>query len=535
MIAALVEEAAVRVGPDTTAVVGLAVDPAASPEQLTYRQLLDRSAALAAELHRRGISRGATIAVWLPNVPEWAVVELAAARLGCRVAPVNTRYRAAEVRHVLDATKAEAIVAPVGFLDIDPTSVLDGWSGLVLTVLFADGDAPQRGIPMAELTETAGAVPDVPVDALAEVALNMFVTSGTTSSPKVVVHAQHSIAIRFQAAANRFEVGPGDAMMCALPLCGVWGLGSMLVTLLAGATAVLLPIFDADRVAAAIGEHGVTHMHGGDDMIRAVLSSARLEPGRCTRWRSVTFGNFSGRPPGDLLRTAERVPGLRVAAAYGSSEALCLVAACPASAPAARRLLAGGPLTDDCTDVMIVDPDEGNPIPAGSAGELLVRGPTIMRGYLDNPEATGVAITPDGWLRTGDLAELTDDGWLVFHGRLRDSLRLRGFLVDPAEIEECLLGLPGVAAAQVVGARTPAGSGEVAVAFVQAEPGVVLDPDLLRSGCAGRIAAYKVPERAIIVDAFATVEGANGTKVRRVELRRMAEEALVTVAREEPC
>lgn len=533
-LVAHVAAAADRVGADTPALIGLPADAAAAPARLTYRELLERSKAVAAELHRRGVGRGDAVAVWLPNVPEWLVVELAAARLGCRVVPVNTRYREAEIRHVLTASHARAVVAPLGFLAIDPRAMLGDWTGLVLTVRVGDGGAaPDGAVPLESLTEP-GDFPEAGADA-AEEPLNLFVTSGTSASPKIVVHAQSSLVTRLGAAAERFDIRPGDVMLCALPLCGVWGLGATVSTLLAGGTVVMLPTFDPDRVAEVIGEYGVTHMHGGDDMLLAVLSSSRLDAERCGRWRSATFGNFSGRPPGDLFRAGERLPGLRIAGAYGSSEAICFVAAWPASAPYERRVLGGGPLTDDETRAVVVDPADGTELPPGTPGELRLGGGTILRGYLDNPEATRENITSDGWLRTGDLAEITEDGAIVFHGRLKDSLRLRGFLVDPAEIEECLLALPGVEAAQVVGATPPDGRGEVAVAFVRAEPGAEPDPERLRAECRGRMAAYKVPERVIVLDAFPTVDGPNGSKVRRVELRRMAADALAASGQEAAC
>jgi fatty-acyl-CoA synthase len=175
-------------------------------------------------------------------------------------------------------------------------------------------------------------------------------------------------------------------------------------------------------------------------------------------------------------------------------------------------------------EVRVVDPDTGEPLPHERPGELQVRGYNVMGGYLGNPEATAAALTPDGWFRTGDLGSTREHGFL-FTSRLRDSLRLRGYLVDPAEIEEYLAGHGAVAAAQVVGVQQP-GRGDVAVAFVRRGPGPGVSEAELLTWCRRGLAGYKVPERIVLVEDFPMTHGPNGAKVQKVALRGMAEALL---------
>ncbi len=187
--------------------------------------------------------------------------------------------------------------------------------------------------------------------------------------------------------------------------------------------------------------------------------------------------------------------------------------------PIDRRSPAGGmPISPDI-QIRVVEPVTGADLVDEQPGELQVRGPNVLRGYLNNPEATAGAFTDDGWFRTGDLA-MARAGGFVFLARLKDTLRLRGYLVDPAEIEEYLASNPAVAGAQVVG--VPGAAGEQAVAFVRPTPGAAPAEAELIDYCRGHIADYKVPARIVVLDEFPTVQSPNGTKIQKARLREMA-------------
>jgi fatty-acyl-CoA synthase len=196
-----------------------------------------------------------------------------------------------------------------------------------------------------------------------------------------------------------------------------------------------------------------------------------------------------------------------------------LLARWPSALAVGERARAGGIAVGPELEVRVIDPDSGTERAIGQDGELCFRGPAVLACYLGDPAATDAALAPDGWFRSGDLGRLTRDGGFEYLARLGDSLRLRGFLVDPAEIERIIELHPAVDVAQVVGVERDA-VGHVAVAFVRVvEP---LTVDALRTHCASRIAAFKVPAAFVFVEEFPTVAGPNGVKIRKRELRDLA-------------
>jgi fatty-acyl-CoA synthase len=229
--------------------------------------------------------------------------------------------------------------------------------------------------------------------------------------------------------------------------------------------------------------------------------------------------NFAGLAA-QVVARAEQV-GVNVTGLYGSSECFALMAAWSArDSPAVRAQAGGVPITPEI-EVRVADPASGEVLAPEQPGELQLRGYNVLREYLHNPEATAAAFTPDGWFRSGDLGGTRPEGGFVFTARLKDSLRLRGYLVDPAEIEEYLAQHPAVAAAQVVGVER-AGEGDVAVAFVRLAPGQASSEADLVDHCARGLAAYKVPRRIAFVDEFPTVDGPNGVKIQKTRLRELA-------------
>ncbi|WP_166875079.1 AMP-binding protein [Salinibacterium sp. ZJ450] len=536
MVRGLVEAIAAtaeRVGAGTTAVSTLDAAGGAS-HVLTYRQLLEESERVAAGFAELGLRVGDTIAVFLPNVSQWLVTELAAARAGLIVAPINTKYRSSEVARILSVNPVRAAVVATGFLGLDLAGILDA-------ALADQADRDQvrvievplghpTGRPGVILFEELGAQrqPRVPAPLDPDRPLNLLFSSGTTSSPKTVAHGQRSLMTRLGAAGERLDIHPGDVVLCALPICGAWGLSISLATLVAGAGLLLAPTFNGDVIARAVGDHRVTHFHGGDDMVRSILDSPELNPARAAAWRSATFGNFSGKDTADLVSPRPGLVHLEVSGAYGSSEALPFIAVDPPGAPPAHRASAGGPLVDRMTEARVVDPDTGSVCAEGASGELLLRGTVVAKEYVGNPAATADAFDDEGWFHTGDLAQITAEGRVVFLGRLRDSLRIRGFLVDPGEIEEFLTSVPGVAAAQVVGVLSPP-HGDVPVAFIvrsnhDAEDGL---EERVLAACRAGLAAFKAPVAVIVVESFPSVDGPNGPKVKRQDLQEMAR-AVVT-------
>jgi fatty-acyl-CoA synthase len=298
-------------------------------------------------------------------------------------------------------------------------------------------------------------------------------------------------------------------MACVLPLSGVFGSSAALAAVAGGAACLLEPVFDEARVVEDLARHGVTHLVAGDDMLVRLRTAWRESRADLSAWRWAGVADFVGKVP-ELAEWAGREFGTVFAGVYGSSELMALTAIRPYSDALPRRHSPGGRLVHPAMEVR-VDPDRG---------ELQFRGPSVVDDYLGDPAARARNLTADGWFRTGDLGGVAEDGSVEFTCRLGDVLRLRGFLVDPAEIERRLLAHPAVQVARVVG--VPAADGETrAVAFV-----VATAPADLRAWCAETLARFKVPEVVRVLDEMPTTSGTNGTKIRTATLREWAREEI---------
>lgn len=486
---------------------------------LTFAGLARESRRVAAGLRAVGLQRGDVLAVWLPNVHEWLVLEYACARLGLLMLAINTRYRTAALAPLLAVSRARVLVLAPGFLGVDfqamARAVAPGLS-LITVRGVAEGAEPYE-----RLREHG----EVQADAAASDLLNVFPTSGTTASPKLAAHDQAGIARHAQSVAAATQLGRGDVMLMSLPLCGVFGFNGAMAALAAGATLVLQVVFDADEAARLLADQRVTHFYGPDSLLQAVIASPAFDGGAVRSWRWGGYANFTAGGPLALIQDAETKAGVRLVGLYGSSECFGLMSAWRQDDDMQTQAQAGGFPVSQEIQVRAGEPDSGVPLAPGERGELQVRGYNVMREYLGNPQATEAAFAPGGWFRTGDLGYVNPDGSFVFLARLKDSLRLSGYLVDPAEVEEHLLRHPAVSLAQVVGVRSETG-GDVPVAFVQIAPGATIREEDLLAYCRQGIAGYKVPRKICFLDALPVVAGPNGVKIHRQHLRETAAELL---------
>jgi fatty-acyl-CoA synthase len=456
---------------------------------ITFAELEARAAAVAGGLDAMGIGAGDRVALWLPNCPEWLELHFALARLGALTVAVNTRFRAHEVEDVLVRSEAAAVALWPGFKDVDFEGILAGI------------DAPARQIRVGgEEYERLAAHAPAGDRSWPDAWCVAFTSSGTTGRPKLVVHAQRGVVAHARAVADGFGYRePGTVVLGMLPLCGVFGYDSALGALAGGAAVVQQAVFGGDEAAALAARHGATHANGSDGMAMRLLAA-----GPPLSLREIGFAAFDG-PARRVVDVADAC-GITAYMCYGSTEVQALLAHAPADGSPERRALAGGrPVSPETT------------VRVGDDGELEVRGPSVMAGYLDDDAAP--AFTADGFVRTGDLGELTDDGFL-FSSRRGDVLRLGGFLVNPQEIEDFLLEDEAIAAASVVAAEHD--GAPRAVAFVVGEA----DETRTIERCRAQLASYKVPRRVLVLDELPTTDGPNGRKVQRAQLRRRAAEAL---------
>ena len=482
------------------------VDPGG--EVVSFAALEARVARVAGGLQALGLGRGDRVAVLLPTGILPVELFLAAAQLGAITVGINTRYRTEDLGHLLSRARPRLLISAVSFLGIDfPAVVAAALEGRPQPpqVVWVDEARALRDYA-GGVTEDRARPSDLAI---------AFTTSGTTGRPRLAAHDHTTTLRHLEAAARSMQVDPEATGLVVLPFCGTFGFVSVFMLLAGGGRAVVADHFDPARAAELIEEYGVTHFNGSDDMLLAVLDCAR--PGGLRSWGHGLAAEFTGR----ALEAVSRAEGVGAAltGGYGSSETFAILARQSTSAPVAMRARNGGMPVDPATEVRAVDIVTGTVAAPGEDGELHIRGPSVLAGYLDGDRATPASITDDGWLATGDLGRVEPDGGFVYLGRLGDALRLSGFLTDPAEIEQHLMRHPGVRGAQVVGASPP-GAGEVAVAFVVV--GDDVDEATLVGHCRSGLANYKVPRRVVILDAFPVVDGANGVKIKKAELRERA-------------
>ncbi len=493
----------------------------------SYGELLDRSRRAASALAALGVGRGDKVALWLPNVPAWLVLYFALGRLGAVGVAVNTRFRALEVADILARSGAKALAMWPGFKDIDFAGLLaeigeDALAGLERVLVHDEGEAPVpervAGKPVTAVRALFEASPLADDRAAPGDPCNIFTTSGTTSKPKFVLHGQQPVTRHARDCVSAFGWDrPGAVSYQATPLCGVFGFSTMMATLAAGAPNVLTPLFTPGAAADAVRRHRVTHFMGTDDMYAGMLALCE-EPEPFPSLRLCGYALFNPTLEDFEAKTLAR--GVPLIGLYGMSEVGALMAVQKIDAPLEDRLAGGGyPVAPEAV-VRVRNVETGELCPPGVSGEVEMRCPSLFLRYEDNPEATAAAMTKDGFLRTGDAGRMRADGSFIYEARMGDTLRLAGFLTAPSEIEAHIETHPSVAGCQVVGVATP--RGPRAFAFVR--PAITAyDETALLAWCRETMANYKVPVRAVPIDAFPVTHSANGTKIQKAELRRMAE------------
>jgi len=471
--------------------------------------LLSRQATRA--LADLGVGPGDRVGLWLPNGPMWLALLMACARRGAVAVSLNTRYRSADVGDIVRRAGCSVLALWPGFKGIDFAGILaavpaEDLAG-VRAVLTCGGGDPLPGRARLDWI-TVEALEPLDEDLSApEAPVAIFTTSGTTSRPKLVLHDQRTLVRHARAVARAHGFGAGPSLQ-ALPFCGIFGFCQILAAQAAGVDSIVPTHFEAAAVADLALRHQPTHCYASDEMAHAFLAAL---PGRLDSLRLLGFARFSPALA-DLADLAE-AKGVGLRGLYGISEVQALFALQP---PGPRALAAGGVPVHPEAEVRARGPDSGALLPHGVPGALEIRAPSLFLRYDGDTEATAEAFTEDGFFRTGDLAETTEDGGFIFHTRLGGVVRLGGFLVAPAEIERHIEDLEGVEACVVVAA--PKGDRLLPVAFLR---GTATEAAVI-AHCKGALAGYKVPARAVTVEDFPTTAGPNGLKVQRHVLRQRA-------------
>ncbi len=507
---------------------GLALVSRAQDVRLSWRELAERTEALARGLLGIGIEKGDRVGIWSPTCVEWTVLQFAAARVGAILVNVNPAYRPSELAYALRQSGVRVLVTARQFKTSDYLDMVaevraelpalervvvigsdrvPGADDLLLHELIAAG----RDIDIARLTEREARLdPDDPI--------NIQYTSGTTGNPKGATLTHHNILNNARSVADVLGYTHNDRVCIPVPLYHCFGMGlGTLGCVAAGATMVYpAESFAADPTLDAIAEERCTSIYGVPTMFIAMLESPRFGD---LDLSSLRTGIMAGAPcPIEVMkRVVTDMHAQEMTIAYGMTETAPVSTMTRRSDDVDRRTSTVGTALPH-VEVKIVDPVTGATVPTGMPGELCSRGYLVMAGYWEDVVATDAAIDHGGWMHTGDLAVMDVDGYVNIVGRSKDMVIRGGENIYPREIEEVLFQHPALASAQVIGVPD-ARMGEELMAWVTFRDGEAATEDELRAFCRERLAHFKVPRYWKITSEFPmTVTG----KVQKFKMRETA-------------
>ncbi len=505
----------------------------------TFAEVAAKVDEAARALIRLGVGPGEHVSIWLVNCDDWIFIHFALAKIGAVSVPINTRFRSRDLAYVLKQSDSAMLIAhdvsgPVDYLAM--LRELDRAEFPCLRDILLVSERAHEGFGhWPEALEAGRATPEAALARRAEevapdaVAFIMY-TSGTTGFPKGAMHS-HKIIRNNEERGFKLGFTARDTVLNYLPLFHAFGYSEgAVMSPLFGMRQILTATFDPDACLDLVEAEGVSVMHGFEAHMMGLTEAQLARPRDLSTLRTGLFaaGMKSATPVG--RRGAEVLAPFRSVSGFGMTEVWLGVAVGSVDDDLEHRIETSG-YPAPGYESRIVDPETGALCPPDAAGELQVRGFSLMLGYYKKPKETAESYTPDGWFRTGDMALWREDGYLRFLGRYKDMLKVGGENVDPMEVEGLLLDHPEIAQAAVVGA--PDGRlAEVAVAFVERAPGGRLDAAGVIAWCRGKVASFKIPAHIEFIDAFPMT--ASG-KIRKVELRERARLALAARGDEAAC
>jgi len=510
--------------------------------RVTFAAFRERVGRLAHGLAALGIGRDDTVAIWLPNRPEWFFAQYACARLGAVVVALNPRYKAHELTYILGQSEARALLVTDRLGGIDyfdtlhavlpelPASVpgeLTSARFPALRHVIVDADDPYPGCHrLSDVVELGLGVPSVEASPPSRApgpddVFTLLYTSGTTSFPKGAMITHRNCVPHGWNVGEVLRMTDDDRVLHALPAAGTWGgVNIPLVTWSHGACLVLMEAFDPLRALQLIERERCTVWNAVDAMVRATLDYPGLDRYDRSSLRTGGIGSTGGGGYGLFEAWVETIGVRHGYEPYGMTEVNAMALYHDLDEPLELRKLPGV-VPAPGLEVRVVHPETGAPCRPGEEGELQFRGERVTRGYYRMEEETAKAFTDDGWFRSGDLGVQDRAGHTVFKGRLRETLRISHFMVAPGEIEAFLMSHPDVAQAFVVGVPDPK-LNEAPVAYVIPKEGALVTEEAVRAFCRGKIASYKIPVAVRFVKDVPRTPGPHGDKVQRGTLRAQA-------------
>lgn len=468
---------------------------------ITGAEFMAQVKQLAGGLTARGMGAGKTIALMSPNIPHYCVVFHAVAWAGGTVTTINPTYTASEVTHQLRDSNADLLITIPMFLETAQAGAKDGGGQTVVVM----GDAPE-GVEPLSAYYGAPIEAQVPVDLDAHFVVLPY-SSGTTGLPKGVCLSHRNLVVNVDQILISADFKRGEVAAAFLPFFHIYGMTVLMNVHLAGGGAlVTLPRFDLELFLQISQDHKARRMWIVPPVALALAKHPIVDNYDLTQLEQI----FSGAAPlgGEVSDAVGKRLNCIAVQGYGMTELSPVSHTTPVTNP--KSGASGLALPN--TQCRIVDPTSGEDLPAGREGELWVKGPQVMKGYLNNDKATKETLTEDGWLKTGDIAYIDDDGYMFIMDRLKELIKFKGFQVAPAELEANLVTHAQITDAAVIGIPDDE-AGELPIAFVvTTNPALALED--IQAHMAKTLSKYKLVQRVTLVDEIP--KSASGKILRRV-------------------
>ena len=489
----------------------------------TYDELVEHSEQIARGLMARGVKKGDRVGIWSPNRYEWVIVQYATAAMGAILVNINPAYRTSELEYALNQSGISFIILAAGFRQADYRAMLAEVKGrcpeLREAVVLEDGwDALKRDAARVE----RAALLEVEESLQFDDPINIQYTSGTTGFPKGATLTHHNILNNGYFIGETLQYSEQDRVCIPVPFYHCFGmvLGNLACTTHGATMVIPNEAFDPVLTMQTVQQERCTSLYGVPTMFIAELEHPRFKD---FDFGSLRTGIMAGSPcPVEVMKkvtTVMHMPEMTIC--YGMTETSPVSTQSTTVDPLERRVSTVGRVHPH-VEIKIVDPESGAVVPRGTPGELCSRGYLVMLGYWNNEEATRQAIDAAGWMHTGDLATMDDEGYVNIVGRIKDMIIRGGENIYPREVEEFLYTHPDVADVQVIGVPSEK-YGEEVMAWVKLREGATPSGEELAAWCKGKIATYKIPRHWKFVDSFPmTVTG----KVQKFKMRETAVEEL---------
>lgn len=494
-----------------------------------YGELAGAARGLCGYLREIGVERGDRVAIWLPNRFEWVVALLAVGSIGAILVPINARFREAEAAYVLRQSKSKALIAQTSFTKIEYRDKVANWfPGLegdrarelgdeipsLERVIWIGGDAPAGAHPWEEAVAWSGE-PLAAGCRGTDPALIQY-TSGTTSFPKGALLTHYGLLHNAYIVGERMHIGEEDRVFCGGPFFHIGGVTmQVLLSLIFEVPFYTLSRFEPSAAYEMVAKHGCTTYSGIESLFLMVRNLDHFEK---EGFASVRTGWMTGSP--ETVGLVREEMGIEdILCIYGTSETSPNVAICDVDDSLEKRLSSCGRAHPGC-EIRIADPETLEFLPPGERGEIVTRGYNVMLKYYGKPDETGEVFFGDGWLRTGDMGSMDEDGYLYFHGRYKEIIRVGGENFSPEEVEGILYEHPAVKRVALVGVPDE-DYGEIPVAVIETGAGSTVGIEQVRDYLSDRVAGFKIPRRVELVDDFPMTESG---KIQKFKLRERLSE-----------